>query len=221
VALAVGFDLDMTLLDTRPGVGAAYRALTEATGVYVDVELVTSRLGPPLAQELANWFPAGEVAAAVATYRSLYPRYAISPSAPLPGALDAVAAVREAGGLVVVITSKHRPLAELHLNHAGIVADALVGDVYAEGKAGALRDFGASAYDGDHVADMRAALAAGPDVAAIGVATGPCDAAALTDAGAWLVLADLTGFAASSSTWRHSHRPAGPGIPVGPGAEDD
>jgi phosphoglycolate phosphatase len=221
VALAVGFDLDMTLLDTRPGIGAAYRALTEATGVYVDADLATSRLGPPLINELANWFPPGDLDAAVTTYRSLYPRYAITPSIPLPGALDAVAAVRAAGGVVVVITSKHEPLARLHLDHAGIVADALVGDVFAEGKAGALRHFGASAYVGDHVADMRAALAAGSDVAAIGVTTGPCDAAALTDAGAWLVLPDLTGFPAAFPAWSHGQRPAGPDIPVGPWAEGD
>ncbi|NUV50253.1 HAD family hydrolase, partial [Streptomyces sp. CAI-78] len=44
----VGFDLDMTLIDSRPGIGAAYRVLAAETGVPIDVDLVVSRLGPPL-----------------------------------------------------------------------------------------------------------------------------------------------------------------------------
>ena len=37
---AVGFDLDMTLIDSRPGIAATYRALTAKTGVHVDADLV-------------------------------------------------------------------------------------------------------------------------------------------------------------------------------------
>ena len=36
--LVVGFDLDLTLMDSRPGIAAAYRALTARTGVYVDAD---------------------------------------------------------------------------------------------------------------------------------------------------------------------------------------
>ena len=54
---AVGFDLDMTLVDTRPGIAATYRALSAQTGVYVDAEAAVSRLGPPLRHELRRWFP--------------------------------------------------------------------------------------------------------------------------------------------------------------------
>ena len=52
---AVGFDLDMTLIDSRPGIRAAYRALTAKTGVWVDADLAVTRLGPPLRTELAEW----------------------------------------------------------------------------------------------------------------------------------------------------------------------
>jgi FMN phosphatase YigB (HAD superfamily) len=57
-SLVVGFDLDLTLLDSRPGVAATYRALSAAIGVHIDAELAASRLGPPLETELANWLPA-------------------------------------------------------------------------------------------------------------------------------------------------------------------
>jgi phosphoglycolate phosphatase len=189
---AVGFDLDMTLIDSRPGISAAYQALTERTGVYVDAELAVSRLGPPLRTELRNWFPPEAVEDAVTTYRALYPDYAIAPSVPTPGAVAALDAVHELGLKVVVVTSKITRLARLHLEHLGLPADELAGDLFAEGKAAALTENGVRWYLGDHVADMRAAQTAG--VPGIGVATGPCTADELRAAGAAYVLKDLTAF---------------------------
>jgi phosphoglycolate phosphatase len=191
--LVVGFDLDMTLVDSRPGIAATYRQLATLTGVALDVDLIVSRLGPPLEQELAHWYPADEVPGVAARYRALYPDHAIAPSPLLPGAAEAVAAVRAAGGRVVVITAKKTELADLHLRHLGLVVDGVRGWAWADGKADALRAAGAVVYVGDHVADMAAARAAG--VCAVGVTTGPCDAAELEAAGADVVLDDLRGFA--------------------------
>lgn len=191
---AVGFDLDMTLIDSRPGIHAAYRALTARTGVFVDADLAVTRLGPPLRAELRHWFPAEAVEEAVTTYRALYPEYAITPTVPTPGAIDALDAVRESGLRVVVVTSKLGRLAALHLDHLGMTADELAGDLFAEGKATALTEHDVRWYVGDHVADMAAARAAG--VPGIGVTTGPCDADELRAAGATHVLPDLTGFPA-------------------------
>ncbi|MEU6075919.1 HAD family hydrolase [Micromonospora sp. NPDC047074] len=193
--LTVGFDLDMTLVDSRPGIADTFRALTARTGVHVDAEAAVSRLGPPLRTEIAHWFPSEQVDAAVRTYRELYPAYAITPSLPLPGAAAAIDAVRERGGRVLVVTAKLGRLARLHLDHLGLTVDEVAGDLFAEGKATALRRHGATHYVGDHVADMVAAGAAG--VPGIGVATGPCQADELRAAGAELVLDDLTGFPAA------------------------
>ncbi|MBE1485481.1 phosphoglycolate phosphatase [Plantactinospora soyae] len=189
---AVGFDLDMTLIDSRPGIAAAMRALTEKTGVYVDADAAVSRLGPPLRTEIRRWFPEDQVEEAVRTYRALYPEYAITTSLPLPGALAAVAEVRARGLRVMVVTSKHGRLARLHLEHVGLKVDELAGDLFAAEKATALTAHGAGLYVGDHVADMVAARTAG--VPGLGVTTGPCDADELRSAGADLVLPDLTGF---------------------------
>ncbi|MFG3697791.1 HAD family hydrolase [Micromonospora sp. NPDC047620] len=194
-ALTVGFDLDMTLVDSRPGIAAAYRALTARTGVHVDAEAAVSRLGPPLRTEIARWFPPEQVDAAVRTYRELYPAYAITPTVPLPGAREAIDAIRARGGRVLVVTSKLGRLARLHLDHLGLAVDELAGDLFAEEKATALREHGATHYVGDHVADMVAARAAG--VPGIAVATGPCSADELRAAGAEAVLDDLTGFPAA------------------------
>jgi phosphoglycolate phosphatase len=191
---AVGFDLDMTLIDSRPGIREAYLALTAKTGVFVDADLAVSRLGPPLRTELSHWFPAEDVEEMVTTYRALYPDHAIKPSVPTTGAVEALAAVRSAGLRVVVVTSKLGRLARLHLDHLGMRADELAGDLFAEGKASALVEHGVRWYVGDHQADMVAARTAG--VPGIGVVTGPCSAEELWAAGATYVLSDLTGFPA-------------------------
>ena len=188
---AVGFDLDMTLIDSRPGIAATYRALTARTGVHVDADLAVSRLGPPLRTELRHWFPEEEIERTVTTYRALYREHAITPTVPMPGAVEALAAVRELGLRVVVVTSKIGVLDELHLAHLGMAADELAGDLFAEGKGAALTEHGVRWYVGDHVGDMVAARTAG--VPGIGVATGPCGTDELRDAGAAYVLDDLTG----------------------------
>ncbi|WP_343871420.1 HAD family hydrolase [Dactylosporangium roseum] len=192
--VVIGFDLDMTLLDTRRGIAATWRALTVRTGVRVDAELAVSRLGPPLRQEMSEWFPSERIEEAVSIYRSLYPDHAIAPSVALPGALEALVAVREAGGRIVVITSKLGRLAELHLAHLGISVDHVYGDVFHAQKADVLRAVGASLYIGDHVADMQAGVLA--EVPAVGVTSGPCSADELRAAGATIVFEDLHPFPA-------------------------
>ncbi|MGA4841183.1 HAD family hydrolase [Streptomyces sp. G45] len=203
-ALTVGFDLDMTLIDSRPGIHACYVALAERTGTHVDADLAVTRLGPPLEQELAHWFPAEEIAATAALYREMYPTYAVAATPALPGAREAVDAVRAAGGRAVVVTAKFEPNAKLHVEHLGIAADAVVGDLWAEKKAEALRAYGASVYVGDHTGDVRGARTAG--ALSVAVATGPCDAAELRAAGADVVLDDLRRFPA----WLADYRAGGP-----------
>ena len=135
--LTVGFDLDMTLIDSRPGIHACYVALAERTGTSID-------------------------------------------------------AVHAAGGRAIVVTAKYEPNAKLHLEHLGIHPDEVVGNLWAEQKAEALREHGAGIYVGDHVGDVRGARRA--DALSVAVATGPCSAEELSTAGADVVLGDLTEF---------------------------
>ncbi|MFB7498119.1 HAD family hydrolase [Streptomyces sp. NPDC056161] len=190
--LTVGFDLDMTLIDSRPGIHACYTALAERTGTYIDADLAVTRLGPPLADELINWFPAEQIAPMSDLYREMYPAIAITATPAMPGAREAVEAVRAAGGRAIVVTAKYEPNAKLHLSHLGIEPDAVVGDLWAERKAEALREHGASVYVGDHVGDVRGARTAG--AVSVAVATGPCGADELHTAGADVVLDDLSAF---------------------------
>ncbi|MFJ1749822.1 HAD family hydrolase [Streptomyces sp. NPDC088116] len=202
-APTVGFDLDMTLIDSRPGIHAAYRALSAETGVPIDADLAIGRLGPPLEQELVHWFPEDRIADMADRYREIYPTFAITPTRALPGAREAVAAVQRLGGRVLVVTAKHEPNAKLHLSHLGMEPDVVVGSLWAEAKGVALREYGAAVYVGDHVGDVRGAHAA--RALSVAVPTGPCDEEELRAAGADVLLPDLTAFPA----WLESYAAAG------------
>ncbi|WP_079166280.1 HAD family hydrolase [Streptomyces oceani] len=203
--LTIGFDLDMTLVDTRPGIRAAYRALSVETGTHIDADLAVSRLGPPLEQEIAEWFPQHRIAEVSDRYRALYPEYAIEPCLAMPGAREAVRAVRDAGGRAIVVTAKHEPNAKQHLAHLGIEPDAVIGWLWAEAKAEALREYDASVYVGDHTGDVRGARTAG--ALSVTVPTGPCEADELLAAGADVVLAGgLPDFPDWLAGWRTTNR---------------
>ncbi|MDX6738379.1 HAD family hydrolase [Actinocorallia sp. A-T 12471] len=188
----VGFDLDMTLADTRRGIGAVYSALAAETGVAIDVAAVTARLGPPLDVELAHWYPPEHIPEMILRFRALYPELAIPATDLMAGASEAFHAVRAAGAGIVVVTGKNRPHALATLAHLGLTADVVVGGLWSSAKGAALREHGAHTYVGDHTGDVDAARAAG--AFSLAVATGPFTADALTAYGADHVLPDLTAF---------------------------
>jgi phosphoglycolate phosphatase len=189
---SVGFDLDMTLIDSRPAIMAAFAELALETGTGIDLAAVDSRLGIKLEDEVAYWFPAGQQAAAVAGYRRHYVRLAAEHTSALPGAREALATVQAAGERVVIITAKHPVSVGPSLEAAGLTADELFTHVHGPEKAAVLRKLGATAYVGDSPPDMAAAAAAG--VRAVGVTTGSFGDRALYEAGADVVLDSLTGF---------------------------
>ncbi|MFI5985431.1 HAD family hydrolase [Streptomyces sp. NPDC051555] len=202
----VGFDLDMTLIDSRPGIKATFEVLSVETGTFIDAAAAVTRLGPPLDQELAHWFPEERIAEMADRYRAMYPTYAIEPSPAMSGAREAVEAVRALGGRAIVVTAKYEPNARLHLTHLGIEPDAVIGSLWAEAKAVALREYGARVYVGDHVGDVRGARTAG--ALSVAVPTGPCPAPELREAGADVVLADLTELPAWLAQYVRTHVPA-------------
>jgi hypothetical protein len=88
----VGFDLDMTLIDSRPAIMAAFAAMSRDLSASIDLAAVDSRLGVKLEDELAYWFPPEGIAEAAGCYRRHYVRLAAEKTSALPGA-----AVRSGG----------------------------------------------------------------------------------------------------------------------------
>ncbi|GAA1262947.1 HAD family hydrolase [Saccharothrix xinjiangensis] len=191
--LTVGFDLDMTLIDPRPGMAAVMDAVAAESGHPLDGAHFAANLGPPLDMTYRGFgVPEEEIPALVDRFRALYPEIVIPATVALPGAAQALAAVRELGGTTLVVTGKYRPNAALHLAAFDWEVDHLFGELWSTGKAEALKAHGAAVYVGDHVGDVRGAKAAG--AVAVGVVSGPCAADELTAEGADVVLPDLTGF---------------------------
>lgn len=196
----MGFDLDMTLADTRSGIAAVYDELSTRLGVPIDSGAIITRLGPPLEHELANWVPAEAVPAAADLFRQIYPGVGVPAHTAMAGAYEAVEAVRAGGGRVIVVTGKNVRDAVGTVELLGLVVDEVVGSVFGAAKGSALARFGAAAYVGDHVADIEAARAGG--AVSVTVATGPYSVGELRDHGADVTLGDLTEFPNWFTSWR-------------------
>ena len=190
----VGFDLDMTLIDSRPAILASFAEVGREMSTAIDPAAVDRRLGIKLDDELAFWFPPDQLTAAAECYRRHYIQLAARLTSLLPGAREALAAVRAAGERVIIITAKHPISVEPSLRAVGIYGDELFTLVHGPEKAAVLISLQAAAYVGDTPPDMAAAVQAG--VRAVGVATGSFTGADLADAGAEVVLDSLTGFPA-------------------------
>src|SRR5688572_25542859 len=128
--LVVGFDLDMTLIDSRPAIHTSLVAMSAELGVAVDADLVISRLGPPLEVELAEWFTAADVPAAVESFRRSYFEACITGTTAMPGAYGSIEAVKAAGGKVLAVTAKSERGTVLCLGALKMTFDAVVADVH-------------------------------------------------------------------------------------------
>ncbi|WP_337059348.1 HAD family hydrolase [Kineococcus sp. G2] len=205
----VGFDLDMTLVDSSEGIAATLRATLAEVGVHVAPEDVWPYAGMPLeliVAGLAPGTPADRVERLAARYKELYPSLGVPGVRAYPGAAAALAAPAAHGGRSVVVSAKHTPNVHQVLAAAGLDGavrpEDVAGDLFAELKGERLARAGATAYVGDHPGDVRAARVAG--AVAVGVTTGAHDAAALRGAGADVVLGGLEDFPA----WLASHAAA-------------
>ena len=197
--LVVGFDLDMTLIDTAPGFRDVLAALGAELGVEFPVEEMTRSsarrstcCSSPTSRPTRSPPPATGSARCTPTTPSPG-----RPRSPAPH--EALAAVRRHGGRVLVVTGKYPANAQLHLDHLALDVDHLEGWVWGVGKAEVLRREGASIYVGDHIHDVEGALAAG--ALSVSVLTGGCTREELLAAGTDVVLDGLDEFPA----WLDEH----------------
>jgi phosphoglycolate phosphatase len=190
--LTVGFDLDMTLVDSRAGIRASLDALADETGRTIDADAIVEQLGPPVRDALLDAFGEDEVDEAVRRFRVHMAKFGAAMATAMPGARAAIAAVQASGGRVVVVTAKHQPLAEVTMTASRLATDALVGDLWGVDKAIALREWHADVYVGDHWADVAAARAA--DAVSVVVLTGGVTRESLEEVNPDVILSDLHAF---------------------------
>jgi phosphoglycolate phosphatase len=176
---AIAFDLDMTLVDSRPVSQRALERLVYEYGAQLDIDKLMSAYGLPL----PRWLPTNIDGALFRTLQAQDIALAVA----LPGAGAALAAVRQASARVVVVTSAPLAIAVGMLEAAGLDADGLYPDAWGAQKVEPIRAENCWAFVGDHPDDMHAGRQAG--VIAIGVNSGTS-----RPIGAQIEFDDLTAF---------------------------
>ena len=197
----IGFDLDMTLVDSADAIVDSIAHTCRVYGVEIDEAEVRAGVGLPLDRVFPDYIPDVPYPEALEIYRARYLSHGLAMQVVLPGAREALEAVTGDGCAILVVSAKkdthvRAVLDEVGLDH--LVRD-VVGERFAETKSDALREAGATVYVGDHVGDVVGARGAG--AVAVAVATGPTSREDLERAGADVVLDDLTGFVAWWRTW--------------------
>jgi len=190
----VGFDLDMTLVDSADAIVDGVRAVAERWGAVVDEAWMRTTIGLPLEVVFPEVVPDVPYADALDVYRARYLSHGLVMHDLLPGAREALEAVVDEGFDVLVVSAKKDTHVRAVLREVGLdlfVSD-VVGERFGDGKAEALLAARAEVYVGDHPGDVVGARGAG--AVAVAVATGPTPAAELAEAGADVVLDDLTAF---------------------------
>jgi phosphoglycolate phosphatase len=200
----VGFDLDMTLVDSSEAIVDSVAAVGRRWDVPIDEEWLRATLGLPLDIVFPQLVPGVPYDDALEVYRARYLSHGLVMHDVLPGAREALESVVADGFSVLVVSAKkdthvRAVLQSVDLDH--LVAE-VVGERFAEGKSESLRAVDAEVYVGDHPGDVLGALGAG--AVAVAVATGPTTAAELAEAGADVVLDDLTAFVPWWHAWLDS-----------------
>ena len=188
----VGFDLDLTLVDSADGIVRTMEETGRRFGRSFSRDEIRAQIGYPLPQTTGLLFGAELADEAAAVYRELYPELGVPGTTLLPGVTETMAAVRGHGGSVVVVSAKTPPLIEAHLDALCLQADAVVGDAFGEDKGVAIQEHGVQVFVGDHPGDMVGGSVGG--ATSVGVTTGPHGGAVLQAAGADVVLGTLADF---------------------------
>ena len=190
----IGFDLDMTLVDSADAIVDSIRHTCREYGVEIDEDHVRAGVGLPLDRVFPDYIPDVPYAEALEIYRARYLSHGLAMQEVLPGAREALEAVVADGCTILVVSAKKDSHVRAVLEEVGLahLVRDVVGERFAETKSDALRDADAKVYVGDHVGDVLGARGAGDY--AVAVATGPTTREALAAAGADVVMDDLTGF---------------------------
>ncbi|MHB0927915.1 MAG: HAD family hydrolase, partial [Candidatus Nanopelagicales bacterium] len=197
--LVVGFDLDMTLVDSAEGIADGLMHVFSAHGADVRRDDVLATIGLPLDMVFPMWLPEESYEQLLDEYRDHYGRFGIPKSKLLPGARDAVDAVHEAGGRVIVISAKKKDFVDKVIDVVQLPVDTTYGYLFAEHKGQVLLEEGASIYVGDHEGDIRAARAA--QAMSVIVTTGPMTRAELEAHQPDVMVSSLTEFRPWLQRW--------------------
>lgn len=188
----IGFDLDLTLADTRQAMAVSAAAISQKHSLNIEVDEFMRNIGLSMRDHLAPWVPEGKIDDLIPEFRTIFLTEGLKQLIPLPGAQAALDSVRRHGGRSIIITSRLPHVAQAMLENCELHPDMVIGGLTGAEKASAITSENVRAYVGDHVLDMRGAKLAG--CTAVGVLTGYQTEHDLREAGADFILAGLVHF---------------------------
>ena len=104
VSAVVGFDLDMTLVDSHVAITSSLDHVCRSYGVRHSAAELGARVGLPLAEVLDDLVPGVDVDEAARRYRDFYMRTALSTTTVMTGAASALTQVNATGGTTASIS---------------------------------------------------------------------------------------------------------------------
>ncbi|MGO9080888.1 MAG: HAD family hydrolase [Streptosporangiaceae bacterium] len=185
-APTIGFDLDLTLIDTTAATAHTLDVVARDLGLQLDIDGMLARRGRPFRELLAEAVPPASLTAAMRRFFRVFLAEGIPMVRPIEGAGEALAKLRAAGGRSVVITGRRASSAWRCLRELDLRVDDLCGGVTGPAKAPLMTSQGVDAFVGDHVLDMVGARIA--QVPGVGVLSGGHGPAELREAGACVVI---------------------------------
>jgi phosphoglycolate phosphatase len=120
------FDLDGTLVDSAPGIGASIRVAAAQLGLPEPTPAqLRAMVGPPLQDGFAATFglSGDDVTRAVLAYRAFYSAGAMLDAPAYPGIRELLGELRSGGATLAVATSKPEEFAVRILAHVGLLAE--------------------------------------------------------------------------------------------------
>lgn len=160
--LTIGFDLDLTLVDTSKAiVYSAEKALNEIDH-NCPSNLIESSIGLPMLETLGSLLKNPKKARHVyERYQEIYFSEGFRLGTPLPGVENTLKFLKEDGSKIAIITAKREKLAVRQLGFCNIEYDILKAGCFGKMKSNAMRECEIALYVGDHLEDFKAAKDAG------------------------------------------------------------
>tara|TARA_B110000090_G_C13046567_1_gene317824 strand:- start:30 stop:488 length:459 start_codon:yes stop_codon:yes gene_type:complete len=120
--MIIGFDLDMTLVDSSAGITHCMDYILTKYGITsISKQEMYNTIGVPLRDAFLKWIPDEERCdKIVAEYRAIFNEIALPKIVLLKGALDTLKAVKRIGARVLVVSSRGQQSLEDVIKFAGI-----------------------------------------------------------------------------------------------------
>lgn len=159
----IGFDLDMTLVDSSEAI--VFSALETIKEFHGDSTISSKELkqfiGLPMRNSLELWIDPQVAASAFEFYKKFYLENAMHLTFAIPGARELLAQLTSDAIPYCVITAKDEKVANSQLSYLNFPKSTIFGGKFREEKTRTMLEFECTHYIGDHFEDYKSATKAG------------------------------------------------------------